>query len=131
VKAPLAAVAVVLAAAGAAAGASIYSTAVCACVSPAQAVLGMRWPQMDRAALELLASRIPHGTPVEHVHQALDKSGYTRYCTDDRPGGKTVCTLPLDRNFWRERAARVTFAYDAGGIMRSMSAELKHRYLWE
>jgi len=132
VKARLAAVAAILAAAGAAAGASLYSTAVCGCVSPAQSVLGMRWPEMDRTALKVLASRVPYGKPVELIHQALAASGSTtKHCTDDRAGGKTVCMLPLDRNFWRERAAEVTFAYDAGGILRSMSAELRNRYRWE
>ena len=130
-KARLAAVAAILAAAGAAAGASLYSTAVCGCVSPAQSVLGMRWPEMDRTALKVLASRVPYGKPVELIHKALAAGGYTKYCTDDRAGGKTVCMLPLDRNFWRERAAEVTFAYDAGGILRSMSAELRNRYRWE
>lgn len=130
-KPRLAAIAAVLAAAGAAAGASLYSTVACGCLSPAQDLLGKRWPEMSRADLRLLASRIPAGTPVEHVHQALGASGYARYCTDDRASRRTVCMLPLDRNFWRERAAQVTFAYDAGGITRSMNAELKNRYLWE
>jgi len=130
VKARLAAIAAVLAA-GAAGGASLYSTAVCGCLSPAQDVMGMRWPEMDRAALKLLASRFPYGRPVEHIHQALGARGYAKYCSDDPANGRTVCMLPLDRNFWRERAAQVTFAYDAGGILRSMSAELKNRYRWE
>ena len=130
-KPRLAAIAAVLAAAGAAAGASIYSTTVCSCLSPAQDLLGKRWPEMSRAELKLLASRIPSGTPVEHIHQALGASGYAKYCTEDRANGKTACLLPLDRNFWRERAAQVTFAYDADAILRSMSAELKNRYLWE
>ncbi len=130
-KARVAAVAGILAAAGAAAGASLYSSVACGCVSPAQAVLGMRWPVVDRAALTLLASRFPYGRPVEHIHQALGASGYSRYCTDERADGRTVCLLPHDGNFWRDRMAQVTFAYDSGGILRSMSAELKNRYRWE
>ena len=42
-KPRLAAIAAVLAAAGAAAGASLYSTTVCGCLSPAQDLLGKRW----------------------------------------------------------------------------------------
>ena len=130
-KARLAAIAAILAAAGAAAGASLYSSAVCGCLSPAQAVMGSSWPHMDRAAMKTLSARVPYGRPVAEVHQALAASGYAKYCTDDRASGKTVCTLPYDRNFWRERAAQVTFAYDSGGTLRSMSAELKNRYRWE
>jgi hypothetical protein len=130
VKAQAAAIAAVLAA-GAAAGASLYSTAVCGCVTPAQAVMGSSWPQMDRAAMKALAARVPYGRPVAEIHQALAASGYAKYCTDDRANGKTVCMLPYDRNFWRERSAQVTFAYDSGGILRSMSAEGASRYRWE
>jgi hypothetical protein len=130
VKAQLAAIAGVLAA-GAAVGASLYSTAVCGCLSPAQAVMGSSWPHMDRAAMKTLAGRVPYGRPVAEIHQALAASGYAKYCSDDRANGKTVCLLPYDRNFWRERAAQVTFAYDSGGILRSMGAEGKSRYRWE
>jgi hypothetical protein len=131
VKARIAAIAGILVAAGAAAGASLYSTAVCGCLSPAQAVMGSSWPHMDRAAMKTLSARVPYGRPVAEIHQALAASGYAKYCTDDRANGKTVCMLPYDRNFWRERAAQVTFAYDADGILRSMGAEGKTRYLWQ
>jgi hypothetical protein len=131
VKARLAAIAGILVVAGAAAGASLYSTAVCGCLSPAQAVMGASWPHMDRAAMKTLSARVPYGRPVAEIHQALAASGYAKYCTDDRANGKTVCMLPYDRNFWRERAAQVTFAYDADGILRSMGAEGKTRYLWQ
>ena len=86
---------------------------------------------MDRAAMKTLSARVPYGRPVAEIHQALAASGYAKYCTDDRANGKTVCMLPYDRNFWRERAAQVTFAYDAGGILRSMGAEGKTLYLWQ
>jgi hypothetical protein len=131
VKARLAAIAGILVVAGAAAGASLYSTAVCGCLSPAQAVMGASWPHMDRAAMKTLSARVPYGRPVAEIHQALAASGYAKYCTNDRANGKTVCMLPYDRNFWRERAAQVTFAYDADGILRSMGAEGKTRYLWQ
>jgi hypothetical protein len=127
----MAAIAGILVVAGAAAGASLYSTAVCGCLSPAQAVMGASWPHMDRAAMKTLSARVPYGRPVAEIHQALAASGYAKYCTDDRANGKTVCMLPYDRNFWRERAAQVTFAYDADGIVRSMGAEGKTRYLWQ
>jgi hypothetical protein len=127
----MAAIVGILVAAGAAAGASLYSTAVCGCLSPAQALMGASWPHMDRAAMKTLSARVPYGRPVAEIHEALAASGYAKYCTDDRANRKTVCMLPYDRNFWRERAAQVTFAYDADGILRSMGAEGKTRYLWQ
>jgi len=130
VKTRLAAIAGVLAA-GAAAGASLYTTPACACLSPAQDVMGSSWPDMDSAALKRLAARFPYGKPAGLIHKALDASGYAKYCSDDRANLRTVCMLPHDENFWRQRAAQVTFAYDADGILRSMGAELKNRYRWQ
>jgi len=118
-------------------GISLWSNPLCACASPAWTVLGRDWVDLDTTGLnERAKRRFPAGMSAaelrEHItplyyskHCTEQDSGRTvlcKHCTEQDSGPRVLCTLPFDRNAWRERHARLEFAFDREARLRDVAA---------
>jgi hypothetical protein len=108
------------------AGASLYTTGSCACLSPAQAIVG--WVEEHPERDKRLAKRYPRGMSLQDTRQELGP--YARHCTEDKMSQKLSCLLPHESNFWRETKAEVVFVYGGSGL-NSINVASTVRYLWE
>ncbi len=111
---------------------SLYATAVCSCASVAQAAVAFRWADVDTPTLHaIVEKRYPKGTAETEVAAQVGRTAYPKYCGAADSKSATVCLLPHDRNFWRERSVELTFGWDSARRLRSVVVVPRVQYRWE
>ena len=104
--------------------ASLYSSAVCACLSVAETMLKARSPQLSGDALQRVAqTRFPAGLTEAELIKDLGMRSYARYCLQGGGGRALVCLFPHDVNFWRDTHIQLSLAFDAERRVRAVRAE--------
>lgn len=110
--------------------ASLYTSAVCACLSVAETMLKARSPQLSGDALQRAAqARFPTGLSEAELIKDLGIRRYARYCLQGGGGRALVCLMPHDVNFWRDTHIQLSLVFDAERRVRAVRAERIVRYL--
>ena len=111
---------------------SLHSTGVCACASVAQYAVSFRWADADPGTLrEIVERRYVKGALEADLAAQLGPRAYEKYCKPLEQKRATACLLPHDRNFWRTRGVEITFAWDSGRALSSVTAVPRIKYVWD
>ena len=114
-----------------AAGASLHTNPLCACLSVAQAALTVSWYKMDEAELERRVNARYAGKVSEAEFSQSLGAGYRNHCHPQPSGRAIECTFPHDSNAWRRTHAQTTIRLDEKRVIESVRVVRQIRYAWE